>query len=541
MDPDEAETVRLMLDSLEKFRAGVDARKNDEEGFPEGFLQEVASLGLMGLAVPQEHGGLGLSATGYVRVIQETPTIDGALAVMLGAHQSIGFKALTLFGTAEQKAKYYPRLASGEQIAAFALTEPGSGSDAGSIRTRATLSEDGRHYILNGEKIWITNGGIASFLTVFAKTEDDKVTAFIVELPTDGISFGPPEDKMGIRASSTTSVYFENARVPVENILGGKGKGFKIAMEVLNNGRLGLAGGSVGAAKMMIKKAVEHASGRTQFGKPIADFGMIQKKIGQMVVDTFVAESMIYMTTSLIDRKQFDYSLESAMAKIFSTESLWRVVNETLQIHGGMGYMKECGIERMLRDCRINLIFEGTNEILRLFVALAGLQGPGEELAEVAKAIREPVKQIGVLTGFAAKRVKLNVMGGASLSQAHPALKRQAALFEDYTAEFALQCAKLLQRHGRHITERQFACKRVADIAIDLFAMACVISRVTTYLNARGIDSCAEELAIARSFFVRANRRIRGNFKSIDRNDDDEIKLIARRSCEAGAYKWDII
>ncbi|HRK02888.1 MAG TPA: acyl-CoA dehydrogenase family protein [Oligoflexia bacterium] len=546
---DEAESVRMMIDGIDKFRPNVKSGQFDRDGaFPDEFIQQVAELGLMGLAIPESYGGLGLSSTGYVRVTEEISTIDGALAVTLGAHQSIGFKALTLFGSDAQKKKYYPGLASGETIACFALTEPGSGSDAGSIKTRAVLSDDGTHYILNGEKIWITNGSMAKFITVFAKTEEpdgqggvrDKITAFIVDAPAPGITYGPPEDKMGIRASKTTAIHFENVKIPAENVLGGRGKGFKIAMEVLNNGRLGLAGGSLGGCRRMIKTAIEHANTRKQFGKPLNNFGMIQEKIARMVVDTFAAESMIFMTTGLIDRGDCDYSLESAISKVFTTETLWQVSNETLQILGGMGYMRECGVEQVVRDCRINLIFEGANEVLRLFIALSGLQGPGQELAEVARAIKEPLKGIGLLSNIAAKNIRLNVVG-VSMLKTHPLLKREAGVLEDYVGEFALQCQKLLQRHGKSIADKQFACKRIADITIDLFAMSCVLARVSSIIETRGADKCEEEIAMAVSFFTVANRRVRGNFKSIDRNDDDQLKLIAAKACERGHYGWDVV
>lgn len=549
MNQEESETVRMMLDGIDKFRPQITADVFDRQGFfPEEFLKQVAELGLMGLAIPEEFGGLGLSTTGYARITQEVASIDGALAVTLGAHQSIGFKALTLFGSDEQKKKYYPKLASGETIACFALTEPGSGSDAGSIKTRAVLSGDGTYYTINGEKIWITNGSIAKFITVFAKTEEpdgaggtrDKITAFIVDVPSEGISFGPAEDKMGIRASKTTSIHFDNVKVPVENVLGGPGKGFKIAMEVLNNGRLGLAGGSLGGCHRMIKTAIEHANRRKQFGKSLSEFGMIKEKIGHMVVDTFAAESMIYMTTGLIDRGDCDYSIESAISKVFTTETLWSVANETLQVLGGMGYMRECGVEQVVRDCRINMIFEGANEVLRLFIALSGLQGPGQELAEVAKAIKEPLKGIGLLSNIAVKNIRLNVVG-ATMTKAHPLLKREAGLFEDYIGEFALQCQKLIQRHGRNIADRQFACKRIADIAIDLFGMSAILSRVSSMIENRGAEQCSEELAIAVSYFTAANRRIRGNFKAIDRNDDDQLKFIAAKAFERGRYGWDVV
>ncbi|MGE4233789.1 MAG: acyl-CoA dehydrogenase family protein [Bacteriovoracia bacterium] len=549
---EEKEQVRLVTDALQGFSKNIDWRKHDEDGaMPDGLLEKYGELGLFGFLVPEEYGGLGFNSKCYAKMCEEVAKIDGSLAVTMGAHSSIGFKGLTLFGTPEQKAKYYPKIATGEMIACFALTEPGSGSDAGSIKTKAVLSDDGKHFILNGQKLWITNAKFAKFMTVFAKTDEkdskgnpkEKVTAFILELPAEGVTIGPPEHKMGIRSSATSAVYFENVKIPVENILGKRGQGFKVAMEILNNGRSGLAAGNTGGAKMLIGLAIEHAKQRKQFRKNLSEYGIIKSKIGKMIVDCFVAESMAYMTAGLTDNKAkgIDYSLESAISKVFASETVWKVVDETLQIHGGMGYMRECKVERVMRDARINMIFEGTNEILRLFIALSGLQGPGQELAEVAKALREPLKQMGVISDYAVKTIKLNVIG-AKLNRTHAYLKREAGIFEDYVAEFALQCSKLLQRHGKHITEKQFALKRVADIAIDLYAMSCLLSRVTSILDKNGGDAkaCEQELAITYSFFTRANRRIRGNFKAIDRNDDDQIKAITAHAFEKGSYTWDI-
>jgi acyl-CoA dehydrogenase family protein 9 len=335
------------------------------------------------MIIPQEHGGIGLSSTSYARVVQEVAGYDASLAVTLGAHQSIGLKGILLFGTDEQKSRYLPKLASGEQAAAFALTEPSAGSDAAAIQTRAEPLPDGSGYLLNGSKIWITNGGFADVFTVFARTspiegaQKPKITAFIVERAM-GVKSGPPEHKLGIRGSSTTEVFFEDVKVPNKNVLGEPGRGFKVAVEVLNSGRLGLAAGAIGGCKRLIKMAVERATERKAFGRSIAEFGLIKDKIAVMMAETFAIESMTYLTAGLVDGKVSDYSLESAICKVYASETLWRVVNETLQIAAGIGYMTEYPYERSLRDSRINLIFEGTNEILRCFVAHAGIQGPGK-------------------------------------------------------------------------------------------------------------------------------------------------------------------
>lgn len=544
---DVADTVRMILDSVDKFsRDHVKSAEWDEKGeMPREIVSYLSELGLMGLAVPEDLGGIGLPQSGYARVMQEVAGIDGALAVTIGAHQSIGYKALLLFGSDEQKQRFLPRLASGQLIACYCLTEPGSGSDAASIKTRATLSPDGKHYILNGNKLWITNGGIATFMTVFAKVEveengekKERVTCFVLELPAEGVTAGPAEHKLGIRSSWTNAIHFENVKVPIENIVGGVGAGFKVAMGVLNHGRLGLAAGCVGGAKKAIAASIAHANERVQFKKKIGEFGMIQEKIGRMMMNCYVAESMCFMTTSLIDKKDVDYSMESAAAKIFASEMLWEAVDENLQIWAGNGYMKEYPYERWLRDARINRIFEGTNEILRAFIALSGMQGPGQELAGLAEAIKFPLKGLGIVSDYVARRVKRSVVG-ESITHAHPSLKKMAGLLEEGASELATQVDVLLRRHGKQIHTKQFAQKRIADIAIDFFAMISVIARVTRSIEEKGSDKCELELAMAEAFFKRANRRIRGNFKAIDSNDDDQMKLIAAKAYELGQYPFD--
>ena len=542
-----AETVNMIIDSIDKFGKDiVKAAEWDEKAeMPREVIDEMAAMGLTGIGVPEELGGLGLPQSGYARVMQQVASLDGSLAVTLGAHQSIGYKCLLLFGNDEQKKRFLPRLASGELIGAFCLTEPSSGSDAASIQTKAELSADGKHYIITGNKLWITNGEIAKFFTVFAKTivvengeKKEKVTCFAVELPSEGVSCGPREHKLGIRASWTNAVHFDKVKVPVENIIGGVGYGFKVAMGILNHGRLGLAAGCVGVAKNAIKASIEHANEREQFKKKIGEFGMIKEKVARMIMNNYVAESMVYMTTSLIDRGDVDYSMESAAAKVFCSEMLWETVDENIQIWGGNGFMKEYPYERWLRDARINRIFEGTNEILRAFVALSGMQGPGQELAGLAKAIQHPLKGLGVVSDYATRKVKQNIFG-ETITQSHPILKKLAGSLETYTVELSQQVDVLLKRHGKEIHLKQFAQKRIADIAIDLFAMYCTLSRVTQAINEKGAEKVEMEIAIAEAFFMRANRRVAGNFKSMDRNEDEFMKLIAEKAYEGGVYPFD--
>lgn len=549
MPADTAETVKMILDTVDKFaKDQVKSTEWDDKGaMPREIVTQLAEMGMLGVGVPEEFGGLGLPQSGYARIMQELAGIDGSLAVTSGAHQSIGYKALILFGTDEQKKKYLPRLAAGELIACYCLTEPGSGSDAASIKTKATLLPDGKTYSLTGNKLWITNGGIASFMTIFAKTEveekgekKEKVTCFILELPAAGVTIGPAEHKLGIRASWTNAIHYDNVKIPAENIVGGLGQGFKVAMGVLNHGRLGLAAGCIGGAKRAIKASVEHANERVQFQKKLGEFGQIKEKIGKMMMSTYVAESMTYMTTSFIDRKDVDYSIESAIVKVYCSEMLWETMDENLQIWGGLGYMKEYPYERWLRDARINRIFEGANEILRAFIALSGMQGPGQELAGLADAIKYPLKGLGPVSDFVLRKIKQNVMG-ESITKAHPAMKKMAAILEEYAVEFATQVEVLLRRHGREIHLRQFAQKRIADIAIDFYGMSCVLARVTRSIEERGLEGCKLELEIAEAYFLRANRHIRSNFKAIDRNDDDQMKAIAETAYEVGGYPFDFL
>lgn len=344
-------------------------RKWDKDGeFPEGLVDEIKQMGLFGLIIPEEFGGMGLSTLAYQRVIAELAKYDGSVLITIAAHSSIGMKGLLMFGTAEQKQRYLPKLATGELIAAYCLTEAGAGSDAASIKTKAV--KDGDSWILNGEKIWITNGGIANFFTVFAVTDTaaGKITSFIVTRDMPGVTTGPHEDKMGLRANSTTTVNFENVRVPQENILGEVGKGFKTAVKVLNHGRSGgLGGGCVGGMKHLIELATKQANVRKQFGQSVSEFGLVKKKIGQMGVDCYATESVVSMVSGLVDAGYEDYAVEAAISKVFASEALWRCSDEALQIAGGNGFMRDYPYEHILRDARVNRIFEGTNEVLTLF------------------------------------------------------------------------------------------------------------------------------------------------------------------------------
>jgi len=552
MPPDQIELVAPICESIDKYMASIDTRKLDRTGeFPPELLQSLREMGLFGVIVPEEYGGLGLSNTGYARVMQQVASHDGSVAVTLGAHSSIGFKGLLLFGTDDQKKRWLPKLATGEMIAAFCLTEPGSGSDAFSIKTSAR--REGNDYILNGQKLWITNGGIADFYTVFAKTAPDtpaakgKITAFAVTRDLGGITHGPHEDKMGIRASNTTAVFFDNVKVPAANVIGEEGKGFKVAMSILNHGRTGLGSGAVGGQRTLLKLATAHASERKQFGRPIASFGKIKEKLGRMATNLYVSESLCYLVSSTIDRGGEDYSLEGAATKVFNSEALWTCADEALQIAGGMGFMREQPYEQAMRDARINRIFEGTNEILRLYVGLTGMQKPGEYLKglgkELANSLTDPIKGFGLLREYAVRKAKQTVpYGRTQITRAHESMREQVTYVENAVQGLAALCEAMLRRHGREIVEMQFATTRVADVAIDLLALCASIARTTRLIERRGLDPCTNELNMTFAFYSEARRRIRANLRAgTGRNNDEEIKSVADAVLAAGGYQNDVL
>jgi len=547
---EQKEMLGMVLDSVDRFLEDKrdDFRQWDETGEqPEEFIQSLRELGLFGLIIPEEHDGIGLSNAGYSRVLQQSSRYDSSASLTIGAHSSIGMKGLLLFGTDAQKKKYLPRLASGELIAAFCLTESGSGSDAASIKTKATRDPDGG-WILNGEKIWITNGGIADFYTVFARTDSDagKISAFIVERDSTGVSIGLKEDKLGIRASSTTTVNFADVKIPAENLLGKEGKGFKVAMSILNNGRTGLGGGAVGGIKTCIALAAKQAVERKQFGRSIAEFGLIKKKIAEMTVDCFAAESAVRMVSHYIDSGYTDYSVEAAISKVFASEAMFRAANESLQIAAGNGFMKEFPYEQIMRDSRILTIFEGTSEILRLFIALSGLKDAGVLLQELKSAtddiFNNPIKGFGLLSDYAGRRItQLTSLGQDRIIGAVPDVLRDDALvFEKYTLELARMADVLLRRHGKAIVEKQFALQRAADVVIDLFVGLSVLARVSS-MDPDDDEQYQQALSIAHMFSQQAKRRMNRNLRAMLRNEDESAKSLADYIFDGGKYPWDVL
>jgi acyl-CoA dehydrogenase family protein 9 len=535
LNADQAEVVDMLRDSIRKYAAQHidDARIDAESRMPKEILNELAAMGIMGIVVPEEYGGSGLGVTAYCKILEEIASHSGAVAVTVGAHQSIGMKPILLYGTEEQKLRILPPLAAGREFAAFALTEPGAGSDAGSVQTTAVPTADGRGWILNGTKQWITNAGFADVFTVFARTDvrgdgppGKALSCFVVRRDTAGLTVGPPEKKVGIRGSETNEVHFENAVVPESDLLGDVGAGFKIAMSTLNEGRLGLATGCVGAARKALALSAAFANQRRQFGKPIGDFEIIKEKLAEMATRTYAMESTAYLTAGIADRGVKDISVEAAIAKILSSESLWYVVDQAVQIHGGGGFMEELPLGRMMRDARINLIFEGTNEILRVFIAGMGAKGPGEELRLVARALKHPGRDLGVLSRYFGRRIE-HAFLRERLRDVHPDLADCARAVERAVHHLPRRVETLLRAHGRDFVSRQYQLKRIADIAIDTYSMVAVTSRTDTLLKS-GVPAAAER-DMALYWCSKASRRVRRNLRGLAVNRDGLTTRVADR------------
>jgi alkylation response protein AidB-like acyl-CoA dehydrogenase len=470
------------------------------------LLRKAGEMGLLGVEIPPEYGGLGLDKVSGC-LLAEKAARDGSFAVSFTGHVGIGSLPIVYFGTEEQKRKYLPRFASGEWISSYSLSEASSASDAMNARARAALSADGKSWVLNGEKMWLTNAGFADVYITFAKVDGERFTAFIIEKGTPGVSLGAEEKKTGIKGSSTRPLILQDALVPRENLLGEVGKGHKIAFNILNIGRFKLAAGCTGGAKLALRGAIQYGSTRTAFGHPVTDFGLVRHKIGEMAIRIYAAESMVYRTAGMIDRSLADvdlrdrgtalkrieqYDVECSMLKVWCSEMLDYVVDETVQVHGGAGFVEDYPAERYWRDARVNRIFEGTNEINRLLVpgrlvrrALAGeLPVLPAARAVAEKASAPPAEEA---TGFLA--AEQGMVRGA----------KRAAL---------LCLGRAVEALGPRLADEQEVLGHFADLAMDTYALESVILRARKKAAASGAERAAWPEAAARCFAQDAMDRI---------------------------------
>ena len=498
----ESTADRFMTEEVVPRIADLEAQ---QPGLARKLMKHAADLGLLAAGVPEQYGGLEMDMT-TGQVVAERCGRYASFSTTYGAHTHIGTLPLVYFGTEEQKQRYLPKLIGGEWIGAYCLSEPHAGSDALASRTRAELSADGKHYILNGEKMWISNGGWANLFTVFAKVDGEKFTAFLVEREWDGVKPGAEEKKMGIKGSSTTPLVLDNVAVPVENVLGQIGRGHVIAFNILNIGRLELGAACVGGAKSVIAVTIEYAKQRMAFGKPISDFGLIQAKLAQMAVRLFATESIVYRTSGMIDARSEglnwtgddagakhlkaieEYAVECSIVKVYSSESLDYIVDEAVQVHGGYGFHHDYSVERSYRDSRVNRIFEGTNEINRLLITgmllkravqgrldlMAGVQQAAWEAAAGGSAVdwsAQPERAV-----LRRSKHAMLICAGAAYERFGDQLEEQqevvAALSDMvigiYAAESALLRAEKLSSQGRGESARDMARLLVYDLLADV-------------------------------------------------------------------------
>lgn len=527
----EAQQVRELVEQFRQFAdAEIDPFEIDRlADIPNNVLKGLARLGLFGLTVPREFGGLGLSQSAACRVMEAVGSVDASIAVMLNAHHSIGLRAILLAGTPQQKQHWLPALARGEKLAAFALTEPEAGSDAANVQTKANPSEDGQLYYLEGEKRYITNGAIADVLTVLARApvpgrEGTHVTAFLVTPDLPGFEIVEARmPKCGIRGTVTSRLAFHRTPVPAANVLGRLGEGLKLALTAIDYGRITFGATCTGAAKVCLEAAARHAATRRQFGQRLAEFEMVKEKLAHMAADIFAMESATHHAAALIDAQTGDYMLETAMVKVFASEALWRIVNDTIQIFGGQAYFLDEPYERMMRDARINLIGEGANDVLRAFIALVGLREVGQQLKLLSEAIWRPWEQWQALLRFAGRRIYFSA---PDVPSQHNELAEEAARLANDIAVFGKAVESALLQYREGIIEKQYVQKRLADAATDLYLASCVLCRLDAMLD-EPAENTRAMLNRGRLFLAQASRRVRQHLHALRNHDDSLTSRVA--------------
>src|SRR5438552_489746 len=505
---------------------------------PRHLVEGLAHTGVLGMTAPKEYGGRGFSQMANCKVLEEIGRRCASTSVFVNAHHSIGIRALLLFGTHEQKQRWLPKLVTGEQLGAFALTENAAGSDAANVQMQARPSEDGSHFVLNGEKRYITNAAIAHELTVMARTPvpgSDKtaITAFLVTPDMPGFEILEARmPKMGIRGTATGRFALRDVKVPKENILGPIGKGLKVALTVLDFGRTTFGACCTGAAKTCLEMAIQHANTRKQFNKTLGEFELVKKKIARIAADAYAMEAMTTMTGSFIDRGLEDYMLETAMLKVFTTERLWECINDVFQIYGGSAYFSDLPLERMMRDARINQIGEGANEVLTSFIALVGMRGPGMEFKEIYETMMKPSRE-GMSKAWAAGKNRLAAtIRVPDVPVQSEQLREHAGQLGRLIWRFNFAINRALITYREPILDMQLVQERIANAAMDLFASTCVLSRQDSEIQfaRRNGDAAAPDHAAADLFLRQSFRRIRGFLAGLSDNDDKAV-IAAAKSC----------
>jgi len=488
-----------------------------KEGLMAGLLRKAGEIGLLGGGVPEEYGGSGLDRISST-VLSEKISSYGSFSVSVGAHSGIGTLPIVYFGTEEQKKKYLPKLSTGEWLAAYCLSEPQAGSDAQNSRTRAVLSPDGRNWILNGQKMWITNGGFADVYTVFAKVDGEKFSAFIVERGFPGFSVGAEEKKMGLRGSSTTPIFFENCVVPRENLLHEIGRGHIVAFNILNVGRFTLGASCLGFCKSELASAARYSKERTAFGHSISDFGLIKSKLAEIAIRTLALESMIYRTAGTIDQAMKatatagnkvtqtmkvleEYAIECSIAKVFGSEVLDYTVDEAVQIYGGYGFHEDYPVARGYRDSRVNRIFEGTNEINRMLII--------QMLMKRAMAGTLPLMAAGA-------KLQEEILSGAPMEESSDGQwAEESRIVQGAKKVFLLAAGAALQKYRDRLADQQEVIGALADMVLEIYPMESALLRAQKSVAARGKDSSGAITAAARVLLQDGAARVEANARTV--------------------------
>jgi alkylation response protein AidB-like acyl-CoA dehydrogenase len=534
---EEAAVTQRALDEVRAFCTDhIDAAAIDRNAeIPPGVVEGLARLGVLGMTAPTEFGGRAFSQLANTRIMEVIGGHCASTAVFVNAHHSIGIRALLLFGTDEQKRRWLPPLVNGSKLAAFALTEEQAGSDASNVQTTATPTADGKAFVLNGSKRWITNGGIADVLTVMARTpgaganKKKEITAFLVTPDMPG--FKVVEARMAknsIRGTATGRLAFENMVVPAENILGAQGKGLRVALTVLDFGRTTFGASCTGVAKACVQAACRRARERVQFQQRIGEFELVKKKIAFMAAYAFAMEATTAECASFIDRGFEDYMLETAMLKVWSTDALWQIVNDTMQVYGGAGFFFDQPYERWMRDARLNLVGEGANDVLRAFIAMVGIKPLADHLMPVLTALQHPLREIGTLLNFGAKHLR-DRLTTPEVPVRDRSLRESARELGRRVRDFHLAVLAMMRKHREALLFRQYVQERLADAACELYASSCALARLDHLLsvgNGRAED-VERDVQAGRYFLKLSDRKVRQCLEALSDNDDADTTRTA--------------
>jgi acyl-CoA dehydrogenase family protein 9 len=507
----------------------IDAGSIDREArIPDSVILGLGRLGILGFSVPEEFGGLGMSQHAYCRVMEELGSHCGSTALLVNAHHSIGLKGIQLMGTENQKNRWLRSLAAGEKLAAFSLTEPNAGSDASGIETSAAYDAQKRVYRINGKKQWTTNGSLAQVLTVMARTEDGKITAFIVTPDMPGFKVAAKSlEKVGYRGTWTANLDFRDMEVPEENVLGEQGKGLRICLTVLDYGRVTFGATCTGVAKYLVRRAMEHAKTRRQFKQPLARFQMVKQKLAEMSALAYAMDATTYLTAGLIDTGEDDIMLETAILKVFASESLWQILYDTMQIFGGRSFFVTEPFERLMRDARINMIGEGSNDVLRVFIGAVGLRDIGLQVRSLIDEAKNPLRSFHVLHDMSTLLLR---------TAFKPAVPVRSRIFQAESRRlsrsirrFAFSNLRLLAKYREGIVEEQLQLNRIAESAIALYTATAVLGKIDQAMQSGAGDSHNQDIALARFYCNYALDRLDNSLgRQFGHNRDGEIQSLAR-------------